>query len=277
MTLALPYPRAVQQSRSWTEARPATTTGVTITASGTPHALSASFTDLFAATAHDTYWVSLLCHGSASPATQTDALLNIYIGAAAAEVLLIPDLAVGWSVSAGGGGYCKTYEFPLFIPAGSRISAKSRALVGSQTIEVMMQLHGGGEPSGWCGRGVESVGANTAASQGTSVTPGGASEGSFTDIGTTVNAWRYILVMPQGTLTDTNMTTAMQSYDIGVGGATYKSLEEFWFINNGASETSGPLMSRGRFVEVPAGTALQLRGQSSGTAEAMDCLIYGVY
>jgi hypothetical protein len=172
----------------------------------------------------------------------------------------------------------RCYEFPLFIPRASQIKAKLQALIASDTVVVMMELWGGGEQNGWAGVGVECVGASVAASQGTSVTPGTVSEGTFTAIGTTVREWKYILPMTQGILTDSGLSNPLISVDIGVDGAVYQELEEFWFHMN-ATEASAPAMGgRGRFAIVPSGTALQLRSQaSSATVEPSDFCIYGVY
>jgi hypothetical protein len=276
MSLFAPFHRGVQRSASWAEGRPATGTGVTLTASGTPHALGTKV-DLFASTAHDASLVRIHVQGSTVNNTQTDQLMNVYVGAASAEQVLIPNLITGWSnVMTTNQVIGRTYEFPLFIPAGTRVSADIQALIASDTVEVLMELFGGGEPLGWCGKGVECLGAVTASSQGTSVTPGTTSEGTFTDIGTTAREWRWIVPMPQGSLTDTVMAGNWVAVDVGVGGAIYQGLEEFHFAtstNEGIQNVHG-----GRWCRIPSGTALQLRAQNSGsTAEPLDCCIYGVY
>jgi hypothetical protein len=272
VSLLVPFHRAVQRSASWAEGRPVSTQGVTLTSGGSAHALGTKV-EVFASTTHDTTLVRIALAETQAAATRTDALCNIYVGADTAEQVLIPNLAAGWS-----GHSPKFYEFPLFIPAGTRISADLQALIVSDTAEVLMELFGGGSPIGWCGSRVECVGADTASSIGTSVTPGTTSEGSFTSIGTTVNEWRYIFPYVQGMLADSNIQSQMIALDIGVGGSIYKGLEEFWFASS-SNENVWPGMGNvGRFSVIPASTALQARGQVEGaTAEAFDVLIYGVY
>src|SRR5215207_2580415 len=105
MALLAPATRpAAQRSDISKDAQFGATTGVTLTASGTPHALPASPTQLVAATDIEAEWLELQVHGIHQSATLTDALLNIYIGGAGSEVLLIDSLSVGWcSVVATGG------------------------------------------------------------------------------------------------------------------------------------------------------------------------------
>jgi hypothetical protein len=270
MSLSVPYRRNVQYSRSWSEGRPTTTTGVTVTASASLHTLG-NKAEIFAATTFDTTWVKITPFWTGASNTQTDSLTNIYIGAGGSEQVLIPNLASGGSAR-----YGKVYEFPLRIPAGSRISADCQALISGDTVEILMELEGGGG-SDWVGSGVETLGAITASSQGTTVTPGTASEGSFADIGTTTKEWRYILPMVHNAVSDTNTQVAIVACDIGSGGAIYKELEEFW-CSTADYECIGPALGgRGRYVVIPSGTALQLRAQSSLNSEPFDALIYGVY
>jgi hypothetical protein len=276
MSLFLPFHRGVQRSQSWAEARLASTIGTLVTAAGSSHALGTKV-ELFSATTHDAHWIHIMFGDTFGSNTRTDQLVNIYIGANGSEQVLIPNLLAGWAGHITTAPGYRGYWFPLFIPAGSRIAAANQALIASDTVRVLVELFGGGEPLGWTGRGVECVGADTANSIGVSVTAGGASEGSFTDIGTTAKEWRYILPMAQGTLADTATGTTAMAMDIGVGGAVYKDLKEFWNLRT-TNETSAPADGgMGRFAVIPAGTALQLRGQDAFTAEAMDCCIYGVY
>jgi hypothetical protein len=278
MTLTANFGRGVQYSKNWTAGRPSPSAwGTQLTASSTSHTLGTK-TDLFASTSHDTYWVRITIQNISLGATQTDALVNVYVGAASSEQVLIPNLLAGWANALQNQtGAPRCYEFPLFIPAGTRVSAALQGLISSETVRVVMELYGGGEPFGWAGRGVECLGADTASSRGTTVTVGAAAEGSFADIGTTSREWRYILPMAQGSLTDTNMGGVYTALDVGVGGALYKDLEEFWIATYVAEFTSPISGGRGRYCVIPSGTALQLRGQCSGTADDLDCCIYGVY
>jgi hypothetical protein len=274
MSLSVSSHNSVQSQRNWS-GRLAATTGTVLTAAGSSHTLGTKV-ELIAATSFDTHLVRVRVHNSFVSNTQTDQLVNIYVGADTAEVLLIPNLLAGWANSLSNGAVThRIYEFPLFIPAGTRLSADNQALIASDTVAVLIECFGGGQPRGWVGTGVECIGAVAASSQGTSVTSGGASDGTFTDIGTTAKEWRFIQPMMQGNLTDTAMNNASIAADIGVGGALLHELEVFLFATEGSENSRNG--DTGRYTLIPSGTALQLRAQSHTTAETHDWCIYGVY
>jgi len=139
----------------------------------------------------------------------------------------------------------------------------------------MMALYGGGRVNHWTGTAVEAVGADTANSSGTYVTPGTTSEGTITSIGTTAREWGFVQPMMGGN-TDTTLLAGIETADICSGASTViNGLEDFMFETNTA-ESSMP-MSGGRYCYIPTGTTLHLRTQFSGAAEAKAYVIYGVY
>ena len=97
MALLVPYHRQQSQERNFS-GRPTTTWGTVLTASATPHALPASPTEIIASTAYDACRVVVQIDGPWGSNTNTDALLNIYLGAASGEVLFIPNLLAGWAL-----------------------------------------------------------------------------------------------------------------------------------------------------------------------------------
>jgi len=245
--------------------------GTTITAGGSPHALSASFTDLIASTAFNATRLRILITNSAASGAVTNALLNIYFGAAASEVLQASLLA-GWATAQDGEGGGKVYDFPLYIPSGTRISAKSQALVASQTMKVIVELWEEGKAAGTA---IESLGVSAAASTGTAVTPGTASEGSFATIGTTVNAWNWAFPGMDGNV-DLSVLGNAFAADIGTGSSPITGLTDFLYSESSAEEFSWYLL--GRHCSISASTALQLRLQASATdTENKQMALYGVY
>jgi hypothetical protein len=280
MSLLAPFSRSTQSAHSWSNARPATTLGTLITAGGSANTLGTKV-ELFASTAFDAYSISVVISDVAANTTATNALVNIYVGASSAEQVLIPTLLAGGAPLMIGtpGPSARAYDFPLFIPAGSRITADMQSVIASDDCRIYVAIRGGGGPPQWVGRGVEAVGITAASSAGAAVTAGTVSEGSFADIGTTVREFHYVLPNLQIASTDTAVSAEVLALDIGVGGVVYRSLEEFYFItgsieNVGSIPIAGAL---GRYALVPAGTALQARLQSSNAADVFECAIYGVY
>jgi hypothetical protein len=114
---------------------PASTQGTTITSGGSANT-KGSYVELTSATTNDANWV-LIHFGNIS--TLTNFLVDIAIGAAT-EQIIIPDLSVpGRNTGAGGGSFL----FPIFVPAGSRLTARCQAVTVSATIEIVMTLFSG--------------------------------------------------------------------------------------------------------------------------------------
>jgi hypothetical protein len=273
MSLAIPSARGQVRQRTYS-GRPSGTWGDTLTASATPHALPASPTQIIAATTYETEWIRIWIAETNATATNTDSLLNIYIGGAGSEVLFIDSLLAGWAGPVGGSRSPRSYWFPLRIPRGTRISGSLRALIASDTAEVGIEL-GVSNGEHWVGSGVETLGEDTAASEGTDITAGGAAEGTFTAIGTTGRRYRYIIPNAMGN-TDTTLLDGATAWDIGVGSAVYQNMQDFVTMDSSV-ELNFNTLDHGFWCDIPSGTALQLRGQHAATAELTTVALYGCY
>lgn len=139
-----------------------------------------------------------------------------------------------------GTGWGISYYFPLFIKAGSSIGCKAQvnnATVG--TIRAMVKLYG--RPSRpeliKTGSFVRTYGANTAASNGTVITPGTTSQGAWTQLGTlSDNVWFWQL--GYGT-DDATMANLLYGGGISVGDATNKKIIIDQHLHStGVNETS---------------------------------------
>jgi hypothetical protein len=276
MTLSTPHPRNSLYVRSFADTRLSSTFGVTMTANNQAHSVSSTFTTLLSSTTYDTNLISIAVQNTGVNNTNTNQLLHIYIGADGAEQVLIPSIATGWAFV--DNRSMKTYEFPLSIPAGSRLSAKLQAAVASDLCYVLVDLRRG---PGWAGSSVEAIGVNLASSCGTLVTAGTTSELTGTDIGTTVNQWSYVLPCIQGGTTDTALASnEVVELDILTGNEVYRDLWGIWYDKNAAVEAVFKSHAPGGFyTRVPSGTTLQARIQeSNATADGpYDVIIYGVY
>jgi hypothetical protein len=255
MGLLIPESRNLARSNSTAavDAQFTTTTGTTITASATPHSLG-TITEIIASTTFESEWVEISVHGVAVSATLTDALLNIYIGAGGSEVLLIDSLSVGWCPVISTNDHPNRYWLPLRIPRGTRISAALRALVVSETIEVVVR-YGTANGAHWSGTGVETLGEVTASSRGTSVTSSGTAP-AWTSMGTSGRAYKYIHLGIQGS-NDTTAINAQFAWLIGSGSVAIPGLA--WLgslINASEYHVFGRL---GTWCDIASGTALQVK------------------
>lgn len=109
----------------------ATTTGVVVTASATPHTPGA-WTELVASLSADVGFGYFLAGGIAANNVNTASIVSIAVGAAGSEVEL-------FSFACGGTG--TPPGVPVFIPRGSRVSARIQSLVVSKTATVYWLLY----------------------------------------------------------------------------------------------------------------------------------------
>ncbi len=238
--------------------------------------LSAAFTDLITAAncAFDIGYIELWVATSVAPsATDSSCLLNLYTGAAAAEVSLISGLSVGW---------CdiprvqpKVIGIPCFIPQGTRISMKTQAITASLSLEIVAFLYPADQGrAGAAPRGptiFEVVGINLTGSRGTTHTPG--NSGAFSAAANIGGATAFdaralsLMISGQGTKSDVTMTAVSYLVELSKsGGPVYGT----WWVGNTANETQVVIPTRMIPVNIPSGTQLQVRAKCSGTAEAQD-------
>jgi hypothetical protein len=110
----------------------ASSVGTTLTASASAN-VKGAYTELIAATAKRS--VCMIVHLGIVPTVAIYYLVDIAIGAAASEVVIVPDLHVWHSNS-----QTTPITIPIMIPPGTRISARCQASTGSKTIQIAISL-----------------------------------------------------------------------------------------------------------------------------------------
>lgn len=254
----------------------ATQWGTRLTAHATPHDKGAYATLM--TTTYDVYGFWLGVNGSATAATQTDMLMDIAIGPAQ-EHVIVPTLPVGWrSVATGASPGELLLWFPIYIPAGTLVSARIQALITIDTLDVVMFANAGsaGLRKEDFFTGCDAYGVTLAASQGTSHTPGNTGAlSTAADIGSvTSKDYGAVMFMAQGTLANTTMNTLAYHWELVRGGQTVC----VWYAGTTSSEfTTGPFPPAPFHRNIPAGTQLQVRGECSGTAQAQDVILHCFY
>jgi len=250
--------------------------GTNVFSSATIHTKGA-YTTLIAATGEDTHLAYILFSDTSVQATRTDALVDIAIGPAGSEKVILPNLLAGWKAGAQWG--VGQLILPLRIPAGTRISARSQSIIASKAVGVAIWLYEGADNPIWpTFIEAEAIGVTAASSIGTSVTPGvGAGvEGAWTNIGgPTTRAYDAIFPMIHGGLANTILTGAGEQWEVGWGGIT---LGEYFATANTSEWVAGMFPPLPIFQPVPVGTQLQIRGETSLAtgAQAKDLAIYGL-
>lgn len=255
------------------------TTGTSVTAGGTAHTKNTTYTTLIASTAADAYLIEVRFSDVSTVTTDTSMLVDIAIGAAADETVIIPNLvASGAFIATSNGGYGQTYLFPLYIPAGSRISATAQAAVISDTVLTTVKLWGNPSSPIWAGSEVIDYGTNLATSQGVAVAAGlSSAEGSFTQITASTTRGHSYIAAGIGFAGDTSTQSSVCLLDVGVGAATEDPILEDCFFGSTVNEDIRFITPIGIQCQIPASTRLAARiSASTASAQSYDVILYGV-
>lgn len=265
----------VQNNLQATPSTSAPGTGVTL--GGVAHTKT-SWVSMIDPTSADCYWIALAFHQISAATTNTRTLVDIGIGptGGGSEQVVLPNLLAGGSPNWTASGGC-LIEVPLYIPRNSRISIRAQSARTSFTMSAICWVWGGPtSPPWWVAVGADDIGITTASSSGTTITAGNSgAESAWTSVGSTTSK-NYSALLAASQL-DSNTAKSALAYHWEFG-ASSTTLGEFYSNVTTTSETytglwPNPLM----YQQIPSGTQLQARGECSGTAEALDVALYGLY
>jgi hypothetical protein len=258
---------------------PAGNFGTLVTASATPHSKNTTYTELIASTAFDAYGILVMLATVFTAATDTSMLVDIAVGAAASETVVIPNLNAGFAgditvVNVGG----QKYWFPLRIPQGSRISATAQAAVVSDNVRVSIWLYGKPLRPVWAGQKVIDYGTNLATSQGVAVAMGVSSaEGSWTQIAASTTRAHAYLAAGIGGAGDTTIAAGTGFLDVGKGAATEVPMVQNLPYGLSTNEAISYFFPMSAWAQVAPGERLAARASyTSASAGSIDCILYGV-
>lgn len=257
---------------------PSLTPGATVTAGAAN--VKGSWAQCIAATPFDSAFIAIAVNNIHTAATATQTLLDIGTGANPNEVAIINNLLIGQTpgFTYASGQNSRTFLFPLFIPRGTRISARCQSLVASKSARVCVAVYSGGSLPFPAFSAVDTLGVTTASSAGTSVTAGNTgAAGSWTSVGsTTTRGYGGVMMSLQGT--GTVITQLAYHYNIGISSAAIPSAGSAYLFATDAGEAlSGPWPNLPVLADIPSGAQLQVRGTCSGTAEAQQAALYCLY
>ncbi len=265
--LYLPPPRNGLYTMSDTS-RIANTLGTSVTpGSGT----KGSWAEVIASTSQEVSWIEIHINSNNSSGASRNTLLDVGIGAAGSEVVVIPDLIGGnaWSYAADG----IFYRFPLMIPAGTRIAVRAAGSV-TTAFNVLVNLLTHRAFDQVCGK-VSAVGI-ASATQGTGITPGTASFSAWVSLGTTPHNAFWVQLGVQVNSADTSHNTGATNTELAFGDATTK----IPLISHNPLFTSGSethsLIASGieGYRYIPSGSTLYARAQTSANADPVNVAAY---
>ena len=243
-----------------------------------------NYTQLIAATTYASYGIMVQLAGLQTTAsTNQRCLVDIALGAATAEVVIIPNLTCGnvsdYVAASSRGAF---YYFPIYIPAGVRVAARCQASTTVDIVNVAVRLFQ--RPTGeatWFGSRVTAYGADTTNSRGTSVTPAQNGFGTVVQItASTTYPVRY-LQMGYDLLSDTTAASTRMLAKIYLGAATSTladmlPLKESTTIEAVNFTDANFILSQLRY-NLPAGSDLRVAiSRDAATPEARGVILYGV-
>lgn len=249
--------------------------------SGTSSGKNANYTTLIASTSYASYGIMVTGAGLSTAASANQrCVVDIALGAASSETVIIPNLIFGNTSDYGAASSVgNSYFFPIYIPSGVRVSANAAASTDSDVVNVSVRLfqHPMG-PGGWFGHRVTAYGIS--GTSGTSHTPGQNSYATATELSaSTTNKIRY-MQLGFDLLTDTTAATSLYMARIMNGASdvivTHLPLKTSTTIEATFFTDANFVLSRMMF-NLPSGISLRISAmRASATPEARGWAVYGV-
>lgn len=245
----------------------ANSNGTVLTAHATP-GTDGAWTQLIAATVNEYETLNIFIgDGGVVSGLQ---LIDIGIGGAGSEVVIVPDLI---AIVRGTAGRCPyiSLTLPINVAKGSRIAARiHRGSTASTTNRIALYGQSGtsrGIPSF---RRATSYGVVLASAAGTTVDPGATAntQGANTQIvASTTNPIKafYILATRNQSTAGTVSPTTLMEFFIGAGGSEVTLIPEFsvWASNATTDISSGEYSYGPFFVNLPAGSRISAKARCS--------------
>lgn len=223
-----------------------------------------------AAVATDVYLVHININNAAISTVARDILMDVGIDEAGGTSYTVAiNNLIGSCAGTNNGSGGINYIFPLFIKQGSTIAV--RGAVNASNLggfRAWIKLYGmpRNPAAVRVGSRVETLGANTAASNGTAITAGTTAEGAWTLIGTLSNdAWWFQAGMG---VNDSTMSSQCYLLDIAVGsgGEVPLIINQLWISNSVETHSSALYIPCEK--EVPAGSQIYARLWCEGTPDS---------
>lgn len=246
------------------------TVGTSVSTSGSSNTKGTP-AEIFSSTNFDTFWITIIAslYGADAAGAAAQGAMDILIGAST-EAVLIPNLLMG---HCGGNNNAtlhtgpKRWDFPLYIPAASRIAVQAAGIRTSTAFRVAVYLYGGnGSPAFPCGTKVTTYGMGTVP-DGTTITPGASgAEGAWAQVTASTSEDHFAFVPSFQASGDS--TTNIRNYyvDMGYGAATEEEIMESYVYRIDQNETmEGPWNTMPCFKRIASGSRLVMRASNSGS------------
>lgn len=221
------------------------------------------------------FWFKSASGGGAA----ADYLVDVAVGAGGSETIIANNLIFTGFLNTDHVAY---YLFPIFVPAGTRLSARCQATTASRTVRCAIMLIGQSFlPSSPLGV-ITTYGANTADSGGVQVDPGAGADtkGAYSELASALTFDINWIVLGIGGQNNQARTSAKILVDVAVGAAASEQIiiPDLFIV----AQTAGDSILPGCIClpcSIPAGSRVAVRAQSSitdATDRLFDMTLYGV-
>jgi len=206
--------------------------------------------------------------------TDTGQLMDVAIGAASSEQVIIANIPTGWSALQD-----KPLCIPLIIPEGERVSARIQASTGSDTVDVLMSFYEVGAYRSY--QHCQTIGADTTNSCGTTV-----ETTSWVELDASIDDHVEALVPIFDFGSGGSFGGDSNEFDIGVGAASSEvqvyppSSESFGLLMETGSQENISLVTYPAShvlptqINIPAGTRVAMRRPNGGRDSG--CVLLGL-
>lgn len=234
-----------------------------------------SYTQLIASTTRETKMIALFLCGNPSGTASKSWLVDIAVGAAASEVVKIPNLCA--SVAAQFGKWTSVLWIPVNpadFPAGCRIAARCQTQGASgEACFVKATLF----DTGFGAQGIDALNTSTSTSLGTAITPGNGSKSSYVQIiASTSRAYKALMLLIDAQASGSAFTFVNLDLAIGGSGSEVIFLPDHTFTayNN---QDIGPASISNLPINIPSGSRIAARAQGNGAGDPIGVNLYGIY
>lgn len=251
--------------------RPSTGPGTSVTPGTTS---KGSWTQAIASASTDVFGIFIYIYSNGTAASSRNTVLDIGIGPSGSEIVIVPDLICG-NASTIQTGFGVGYFFPLFIPAGSRVSVRGQSTVTNSFFVLLnFPLLPTSPESQKTAQYIETYGIT--GRTGENLTPGSTTISDWVLVGTTTKpVWHWELGI-QVQAADATHNAATYFLDVAVGDSSNKTIviNSWFFVTTTAEQHMKPPIVTMNGKKTPAGTNVYLRGWSSAAADTCNVAVY---
>lgn len=257
----------------------ANSTGPILSTAGTSF-VKGAWTQIVASLSQDASWMMFFLETINS--SGTNYAVDIGVGGSGSEVAIVSNLLFSGQTA----GFVR-YMFPLSIPAGTRVSARTAGNgAPGGGLSVGFTVFSDSYQSAGCGSAVDTYGLNSATILGTAVDPGGTAntKGAYSQIVSSTFAdigGIFVVFDSQNTASgSSNVSTSLIDIAVGASGSEVVIVPNTLlsiFLGGSAAILGGylPYMP----IQIPAGSRIAVRSQSSTNVSpdrVIGCTIFGV-